>query len=76
MKSWEKKMKNNELSDDELFILLKGMIKQKETDKALKLANMVQNRFNELLTEIDNLNDEIYWQNELSNMYFEDERDD
>ena len=69
-------MKNNELSDDELFILLKGMIKQKETDKALKLVNMVQNRFNELLTEIDNLNDEIYWQNELSNIYFEDERDD
>ena len=69
-------MKNNELSDDELFILLKGMIKQKETDKALKLVNMVQNRFNESLTEINNLNDEIYWQNELSNMYFEDERDD
>ena len=69
-------MKINELTDDELFILLKGMIKQKETDKALKLANMVQNRFNELLTEISNLNDEIYWQNELSNMYFEDERDD
>ena len=69
-------MKNNELLDDELFILLKGMIKQKETDKALKLANMVQNRFNELLTENNNLNDEIYWQNELSNMYFEDERDD
>ena len=69
-------MKINELTDDELFILLKGMIKQKETDKALKLANMVQNRFNELLTEINNLNDEIYWQNELSNMYFEDERDD
>ena len=69
-------MENNELSDDELFILLKGMIKQKETDKALKLVNMVQNRFNELLTEINNLNDEIYWQNELSNMYFEDERDD
>ena len=69
-------MKNNELSDDELFILLKGMIKQKETDKALKLANMVLIRFNELITEINNLNDEIYWQNELSNMYFEDERDD
>ena len=69
-------MKNNELSDDELFILLKGMIKQKETDKALKLVNMVLIRFNELLTEIDNLNDEIYWQNELSNMYFEDDRDD
>lgn len=69
-------MENNELSDDELFILLKGMIKQKETDNALKLANMIQNRFNELLTEIDNLNDEIYWQNELSNIYFEDERDD
>ena len=69
-------MENNELTDDELFILLKGVIKQKETDKALKLVNMVQNRFNELLTEINNLNDEIYWQNELSNMYFEDERDD
>ena len=69
-------MKNNELSDDELFILLKGMIKQKETDQAIKLANMVQNRFNELLIEIENLNDEIYWQNELSNIYFEDERDD
>lgn len=68
-------MQNNELSDCELFILLKGMIKQKETDKALKLVNMVQNRFNELLTEITNLNDEIYWQNELSNIYFEDERD-
>lgn len=69
-------MENNELTDDELFILLKGMIRQKETDKALKLANMVQIRFSELLTEITNLNDEIYWQNELSNMYFEDERDD
>lgn len=69
-------MKNNKLTDDELFILLKGMIKQNETDKALKLVNLVQNRFNELLTEIDNLNDKIYWQNELSNMYFEDERDD
>lgn len=69
-------MENNELSDVDLFILLKGTIKQKETDKALKLANMVQIRFNELLTEITNLNDEIYWQNELSNLYFEDERDD
>lgn len=69
-------MENNELSDDELFILLKGMIRQKETDKALKLVNMVLIRFNDLLTEIDNLNDEIYWQNELSNIYFEDERDD
>ena len=69
-------MENNELSDDELFILLKGMIKQKETDKALKLVNMVLIRFNDLLTEIDNLNDEVYWQNELSNLYFEDERDD
>ena len=69
-------MENNELLDDELFILLKGMIKQKETDKALKLANMVLIRFNDLLTEIDNLNDKIYWQNHLSNIYFEDERDD
>lgn len=49
-------MKNNELSDDELFILLKGMIKQKETDKALKLAEMIQVRFNELLTEVDKFN--------------------
>lgn len=69
-------MKNNELSDDELFILLKGTIKQKETDKAFKLAEMIQGRFNDLLTEVDNLNDELYWQNELSNIYFEDERDD
>ena len=69
-------MENNELSDDELFILLKGMIRQKETDKALKLVEMIQVRFNDLLTEINNLNDEIYWQNELSNLYFEDERDD
>lgn len=69
-------MKNNELSDDELFILLKGMIKQKETDNAFKLAEMIQVRFNDLLTEVDNLNDELYWQNELSNIYFEDERDD
>ena len=68
-------MENNELTDDELFILLKGMIKQ-ETDKALKLLDMIQVRFNDLLTEINNLNDEIYWQNELSNLYFEDERDD
>ena len=69
-------MKNNELSDAELFILLKGMINQEETDKAFKLAEMIQIRFNELLTEVDNLNDELYWQNELSNIYFEDERDD
>ena len=69
-------MENNELTDDELFILLKGMIRQKETDKALKLVDMIQVRFNDLLTEINNLNDEIYWQNELSNLYFEDERDD
>ena len=69
-------MENSELTDDELFILLKGMIKQEETDKALKLVNMVLIRFNELLTEIDNLNDKIYWQNHLSSIYFEDERDD
>ena len=68
-------MKNNDLSDDELFILLKGMIKQKETDKALKLVNMVLIRFNDLLTEIDNLNDKIYWQNNLSSIYFEDEHE-
>ena len=69
-------MENNELSDDELFILLKGMINQKETDKALKLLNMVLIRFNDLLSEIDNLNDKIYWQNHLSRIYFEDECDD
>ena len=69
-------MENNELSDDELFILLKGMIKQKETDKALKLVNKVLIRFNDLLTEIDNLNDEIYWQKHLSSVYFEYDRDD
>ena len=69
-------MENNELTDDELFILLKGMIRQKETDKALKLANMVQNRFCELLTEINNLNDEKKKKNHLSSVYFEDECDD
>lgn len=69
-------MENNELTDDELFILLKGMIKQKETDKALKLVNMVLIRFNDLLSKIDNLNDEIYWLNHLSSIHFEDERDD
>ena len=62
-------MKNNELSDGELFILLTSVINAKETDKALKLVNMVQIRYNDLLTEIDILNDEIYWQNELSNIF-------
>lgn len=70
------KLIDDKLSDVDLFILLKGMIKQKETDSAFKLAEMIQVRFNDLLTEVDNLNDEIYWQNELSNIYFEDERDD
>lgn len=69
-------MENNKLSDDELFILLKVMIRQKETDKALKLVNMVLIRFNDLLTEIDNLNDKIYWKNHLSSIYFEDECED
>lgn len=65
-------MKNNELSDDELFILLKGMIKQKETDKALKLAEMIQVRFNELLTEVDKFN----LQYKIIKYLCEDERDD
>ncbi len=65
-------MKNNELSDDELFILLKGMIKQKETDKAFKLAEMIQVRFNELLTEVDKFN----LQYKIIKYLCEDERDD
>lgn len=72
-------MKNNELSDDELFILLKGMIKQEETDKAFKLAEMIQVRFNELLTEVDKLNnvDQLYQlQNKIIKYLCEDECDD
>lgn len=72
-------MKNNELSDDEIFILLKGMIKQEETDKAFKLAEMIQVRFNELLTEVDKLNnvDHLYHlQNEIIKYLCEDECDD
>ena len=44
-------MENNELTDDELFILLKGMIKQKETDKALKLLYMLYERIEDLQSE-------------------------
>lgn len=72
-------MKNNELSDDELFILLKGMIKQKETDKASKLAEMIQVRFNELLTEVDKLNNVAHLyhlQNEIIKYLCKDECDD
>ena len=72
-------MKNNELLDDELFILLKGMIKQKETDKAFKLADMIQVRFNELLTEVDKFNNVVHLyhlQNEIIKYLCEDEFDD
>lgn len=72
-------MKNNDLSDDELFILLKGMIKQNETDKAFKLAEMIQIRFNELLTEVDKFNNVVHLyhlQNEIIKYLCEDEFDD
>ena len=52
-------MENNELTDDELFILLKGMIKQKETDKALKLLDMLYERIEDLQSENKNLRDEV-----------------
>lgn len=68
-------MKNNELSTGDLFILLKGMIKQHETEKALKLEYLVEQRFEELWQEKHNLKDEIELMRDFSNMYFEDERD-
>ena len=50
-------MENNELTDDELFILLKGMIRQKETDKALKLLDMLYKRLNVSIIENCDLRD-------------------
>lgn len=72
-------MKNNKLSDGELFILLKIAINANETDKALKLANMIQVRFNELLTEVDKFNNVVHLyhlQNEIIKYLCEDEFDD
>ena len=66
-------MKNNELSDGELFILLKGMIKQEETDKALKLADMLYQRFEDLQSENESLRDDVDLAEE---MYFESCFDD
>ena len=66
-------MENNELSDVELFILLKGMIRQKETDKALKLSDMLYQRFEDLYSENENLRDEVDFAEE---MYFESCFDD
>jgi len=50
-------MENNELTNDELFILLKGMIRQKETDKAIKLLDMLYERFNISIIENCDLRD-------------------
>ena len=66
-------MENNELTDVELFILLKGMIRQKETDKALKLADILYQRFEDLQSENENLRDEVDFAEE---MYFESCFDD
>lgn len=52
-------MKNNELSDGELFILLTSTINAKETDMALKLANMLYSRFEDLYVEYGNLKNEL-----------------
>lgn len=52
-------MENNELTVDELFILLKGMIKQKETDKALKLLDMLYDRLNISIIENCALRDDL-----------------
>lgn len=72
-------MKNNELSDGELFILLTSTINANETDKAVKLAEMIQVRFNELLTEVDKFNNVVHLyhlQNEIIKYLCEDEFDD
>lgn len=42
---------SNELSDVDLFILLKGMIKQNEVGKALKLVSILEDRLNEVWVE-------------------------
>lgn len=45
------KLSSDKLSDVDLFILLKGMIKQSETGKALKLVNILEDRLNEVWIE-------------------------
>lgn len=42
---------SNELSDVDLFILLKGMIKQNEVGKALKLVSILEDRLNKVWVE-------------------------
>lgn len=45
------KLIDDKLSDVDLFILLKGMIKQNETGKALKLVSILEDRLNEVWVE-------------------------
>lgn len=45
------KLIDDKLSDVDLFILLKGMIKQSETGKALKLVSILEDRLNEVWVE-------------------------
>ena len=59
-------MENNELTDDELFILLKGMIRQKETDKALKLLDMLYDRLNISIIENCALRDDLELAQEMN----------
>ena len=53
------KLSDDKLSDVNLFILLKRTIRQKETDKALKLVNMLYDRFEDLYVEYGNLKNEL-----------------
>ena len=59
-------MENNKLTDDELFILLKGAIKQKETDNALKLLDMLYERLNILIIENCALRDDLELAEEMN----------
>lgn len=45
------KLSSDKLSNVDLFILLKGMIKQNETGKALKLVSILEDRLNEVWVE-------------------------
>ena len=53
------KLSDDKLSDVNLFILLKRTIRQNETDKALKLVNIVEDRLNDLWVENAIIKDEI-----------------
>lgn len=53
------KLIDDKLSDVDLFILLKGMIKQSETGKALKLVGILEDRLNEVWVENAIIKDEI-----------------